>query len=79
MAQPSITCPICGMTSYHPEDIRNSYCGNCHWWTSDPDLVEFMPAPGADWNYDQALIAGLRGKSSPRLQAVIDRVVAHRR
>ena len=18
------------MTSYHPEDIRNEYCGNCH-------------------------------------------------
>ncbi len=26
----SITCVICGMTSYHPGDIKNEYCGNCH-------------------------------------------------
>lgn len=31
--QPSITCPACGMTSYHPDDIREGYCGNCHDWT----------------------------------------------
>ena len=31
--QPSITCPVCRMTSYHPEDIRQGYCGNCHDWT----------------------------------------------
>jgi hypothetical protein len=29
----SITCPICGMTSYNPNDIREGYCGNCHDWT----------------------------------------------
>ena len=28
--QPSITCPLCLMTSYHPEDIAHRYCGNCH-------------------------------------------------
>lgn len=26
------------MTSYHPQDVANKYCGNCHWWTSDPQL-----------------------------------------
>ena len=26
----SYTCPGCGMTSYHPEDVRHQYCGNCH-------------------------------------------------
>lgn len=26
----SITCLMCGATSYHPEDIRNRYCGRCH-------------------------------------------------
>ncbi len=26
----SITCHVCGRTSYHPEDVRNEYCGNCH-------------------------------------------------
>jgi hypothetical protein len=33
MTRPSVTCPLCGMTSYHPEDIRQGYCGNCHDWT----------------------------------------------
>jgi hypothetical protein len=33
---PSITCPRCGRTSYHPGDIEAGYCGSCHWWTSDP-------------------------------------------
>jgi hypothetical protein len=29
----SITCPICGMTSYHPTDVAEGYCGRCHdWW-----------------------------------------------
>lgn len=27
---PSFTCPLCKMTSYHPDDVANSYCGNCH-------------------------------------------------
>lgn len=30
VSQPSITCPQCGMTSYHPMDIEKKYCGNCH-------------------------------------------------
>lgn len=32
----SITCPRCGKTSHHPDDVRHGYCGNCHDWTSDP-------------------------------------------
>ena len=28
--RPHFTCPVCHMTSYHPEDVRNRYCGNCH-------------------------------------------------
>lgn len=35
---PSITCPRCGATSYHPGDLAAGYCGRCHWWTSDPTL-----------------------------------------
>lgn len=31
--QPSFTCPVCGMTSYNPNDIREGFCGNCHAWT----------------------------------------------
>lgn len=36
--QPHITCPVCGKTSYHPQDIKEGYCGYCHWWTGRPDL-----------------------------------------
>lgn len=35
-AAPSITCPRCGSTSYHPGDVESGYCVRCHWWTSDP-------------------------------------------
>lgn len=31
----SITCPRCGMTSFHPMDIKEGYCNNCHDWTSE--------------------------------------------
>ncbi|KKM23194.1 hypothetical protein LCGC14_1617650 [marine sediment metagenome] len=31
MVEPeSYTCPECGMTSYHPEDVKHEYCANCH-------------------------------------------------
>jgi hypothetical protein len=33
--QPSITCPVCEMTSYHPKDIEMGWCGNCHAYTQD--------------------------------------------
>lgn len=26
----SITCPKCGLTSHHPWDVAQRYCGNCH-------------------------------------------------
>lgn len=32
---PSITCPDCGRTSYHPEDVRHRYCGYCKWFICD--------------------------------------------
>lgn len=30
---PGFTCPRCGKTSYHPEDLRHGYCGACHAFT----------------------------------------------
>ena len=36
MSTPSITCPKCKRTSYHPKDIAEGYCGWCHEWTSTP-------------------------------------------
>lgn len=31
--QPSFTCPDCGATSHHPDDVANGYCGRCHAFT----------------------------------------------
>ena len=31
----SITCPVCGYTSYNPNDVKNRYCGNCHVFIDD--------------------------------------------
>ena len=31
---PSITCPVCQMTSHNPDDVREGYCGNCLDWTT---------------------------------------------
>lgn len=28
--QEGIKCLVCGMTSYHPKDVEELYCGNCH-------------------------------------------------
>ena len=33
--RPSITCPQCERTSWHPDDIRNGYCGGCHAYTGE--------------------------------------------
>jgi hypothetical protein len=30
----SVTCPRCGRTSHHPDDVAEGYCGACHDWTS---------------------------------------------
>lgn len=40
---PSITCPRCGSISYNLNDIAQGYCGQCHWWTSDPQLGQIEP------------------------------------
>jgi hypothetical protein len=36
-APPSITCPVCGLTSYNPNDVRERYCVRCH------QFHEWMP------------------------------------
>jgi hypothetical protein len=30
MIHGSFTCPLCGLTSFHPDDAANRYCGACH-------------------------------------------------
>lgn len=34
----SITCRRCTLTSFHPEDVKNLYCGNCHLF-HDPNAL----------------------------------------
>lgn len=34
-----ITCPVCLFTSYNRNDIREAYCGRCHWWTGKPEWL----------------------------------------
>lgn len=41
MTAESITCPDCGRTSWHPEDVRQGYCGYCHDFTAR-EPVEFF-------------------------------------
>lgn len=44
----SITCPECGSTTHHPEDVKQGYCSQCHWWTSDPQLAPYNPGRKTD-------------------------------
>lgn len=39
MDDPSITCPVCDMTSYNPNDVEMGYCGNCHGYTGRVDVT----------------------------------------
>jgi hypothetical protein len=34
-AEPRITCPTCGRTSFNPEDVKQRYCGFCHEFLED--------------------------------------------
>lgn len=37
----SITCQRCGKVSYHPEDVRYHYCGECHRFHNDVHTIDF--------------------------------------
>jgi len=45
----TFTCPVCGRTSWNPNDARERYCGACHGFTGLPTpegfrWVLFVPA-----------------------------------
>lgn len=41
--RPSFTCPWCGSTSWHPSDVAEEYCGHCHVFVGDLELLEETP------------------------------------
>lgn len=43
MANPSITCSQCGLTSYNENDIRERYCGRCHKFHKHESDYSFVP------------------------------------
>ena len=48
--EPSYTCPLCGRTSYNPNDLANQYCGACHqfaepFWMQDVRIAQRLRAP----------------------------------
>lgn len=43
---PYITCPVCGMTSYHSCDVVYRYCGHCDRFHKDMDDAEIRRATG---------------------------------
>lgn len=54
MTEPSITCISCNKTSYHPIDVEQRYCGNCHSehtgsiiWRAEPDPTVITGYVGA--------------------------------
>jgi ribosomal protein S27AE len=49
MASPSITCPRCGRTSYHPKDIQYSYCGYCHVFNSKENQMDTINMADELW------------------------------
>ena len=46
----SIKCLNCGMTSYNPIDVRDKYCGNCHVFLEDNELMKNL-----DPHFDKAI------------------------
>ena len=38
----SYTCPKCGMTSYHPEDVKHEYCANCHKTKQELEMEDYL-------------------------------------
>lgn len=37
----SFSCPDCQRVSYHPRDLAEGYCGNCH-RTTDPQRHQYQ-------------------------------------
>jgi hypothetical protein len=74
--EPTITCPVCGWTSYNPNDIREGYCGHCHDWTT-PKMTETKMAKllvEVQWGIIPGMVDGNRqwGYSREEVEAALD-------
>lgn len=49
LGEPYIECLVCGSKSFHPEDIRQEYCGSCHQFHF---VIEQLLAADPDWRPD---------------------------
>lgn len=49
----AFTCPRCGMTSHHPVDQAQGYCGSCHHFTvaSEAELEAMAQSPLTERNW----------------------------
>jgi hypothetical protein len=48
--RPGFTCPQCGGTSYHPDDLAHGYCGRCHAFTGDRAInSSIRSSPDSDY------------------------------
>lgn len=45
------TCPRCEKTSYHPDDVRNGYCGHCHQFTGGMNLDGVAEMTSSAYNF----------------------------
>jgi hypothetical protein len=43
----AIRCLICGLTSWHPDDVRFKYCGYCHNYHDQMERLGFKPGSNA--------------------------------
>ena len=49
----SITCHRCGLTSTHPQDVKNHYCGACHLFLDDIVMTSWCIYRRGQWHPNQ--------------------------
>lgn len=56
LVKDSITCPLCGRTSWHIDDIKEKYCGHCHKFHDDGrHVVELWLTAEGEKVYDPGM------------------------
>ena len=66
----TITCLTCGRKSYHPDDVKNLYCGNCN-GTHDRAAAARV-ATGTDVVYAKGKLTLHRAAKAPWLHGPVE-------